>query len=140
MEFVSLKASLCCGFASLLFALPVAAKPKPSAPTDRDYRSALATANRFLHAWQAQDQETGLLMLTDAAKRGTSMDRLQSFFSPGPQAAFEISRGRKLKTGRYAFPITLFATVPGKGPLPPRLSQLIVTRTSKDDWAVDKLP
>jgi hypothetical protein len=100
----------------------------------------LAAANRFLHAWQVQDHETGLVMLSDAAKRGTSVERLQSFFSPGPEAAFEIHRGKKLKAGRYAFPTMLFTSISERKRMQPRLSLLIVTRTSKDDWAVDKLP
>jgi hypothetical protein len=32
---------------------------------DPDYVLALSAANHFLHAWQANDQETGILMLTD---------------------------------------------------------------------------
>ena len=45
--------------------------------------SALAAANRFLQAWQNQDRETGLLMLTDDAKQASSEDRLEAFFSSG---------------------------------------------------------
>ena len=75
---------------------------------DRGYSSALAAANRFLQAWQNQDRETGLLMLTDAAKQASSQERTDSFFSSGNDAAYEIARGRKLKAGRYAFPVTLF--------------------------------
>src|SRR5512143_2802276 len=64
------------------------AKSKPKAKTasatvDPDYVSALATANRFLHAWQVQDHETGVLMLTDAAKQHLSEERLDAFFSAG---------------------------------------------------------
>ena len=72
---------------------------------DRGYSSALAAANRFLQAWQNQDHETGLLMLTDAAKQTSSQERMESFFSSGNDAAYEIARGRKLKAGRYAFPV-----------------------------------
>ena len=64
---------------------------------DRGYTSALAAANRFLQAWQNQDRETGLLMLTDAAKQASSQERMDSFFSSGNDAAYEIARGRKLK-------------------------------------------
>jgi hypothetical protein len=120
------------------------AKAKPSASTvaDSDYVSALAAANRFLHAWQTQDHETGLLMLTDAAKHHTSEDRLQQFFSPGPatQHAFEISQGKKLKTGRYTFPVALFGIREDQRWIYPRFSQIVVIRTGKDDWAIDKLP
>ena len=128
--------------ACLVLCLPLPAKTKPSVSTaDRDYVSALAAANQFLHAWQAQDHEAGLVMLSDAAKHQTSEERLQSFFAPpsGTQQAFEISRGRKLKPGRYSFPVVLLETAPGRA-AHRRLSHIIVTRAGKEEWAVDKLP
>ena len=108
---------------------------------DRGYSSALAAANRFLQAWQNQDRETGLLMLTDAAKQTSSQERMESFFSSGNDAAYEIARGKKLKAGRYAFPVTLFtahsdSSQPGR----PQRSQIVVVRAGKDEWAIDKLP
>ena len=111
-----------------------------SAPAvvDRDYAPALAAANRFLAAWQAEDRENGLVMLTEAAKEHVSEDRLEEFFSPGADAAYEISRGRKMDTGRYVFPVTLFE--PGTGHARPRVSQMIVVESGQNDWAVDRLP
>ncbi len=124
---------------------PVFAKAKiPSMVVDQDYVNALAAANRFLQAWQTQDHETALLMLTDTAKRHSSEDRLQSFFSPRPatRQAYEIGRGRKLKPGRYTFPVALFAITASSGRSLARLrfSQIVVVRTGKEDWAIDKLP
>ena len=118
------------------------AKPSASTVADADYVSALAAANRFLYAWQTQDHETGLLMLTDAAKHHTSEDRLRQFFSPGPatQHAFEISQGKKLQTGRYTFPVALFGIREDQRWIHPHFSQIVVIRTGKDDWAIDKLP
>jgi len=115
-------------------------KVTASCPTDPDYLSALAAANQFLHAWQTQDRETGLVMLSDNAKHGIPEDRLHTFLSPGPEAAFEISRGRKLPAKRYAFPIVLFGARQDGKTLRPHLAELIVVRTGKDDWAIDKLP
>jgi hypothetical protein len=108
---------------------------------DRGYSFALAAANRFLQAWQNQDRETGLLMLTDAAKQASSQQRTDSFFSSGNDAAYEIARGRRLKAGRYAFPITLFisdseSNRSGR----PQRSQIIVVHAARDEWAIDKLP
>ena len=134
--------------ALLLFAsLPLQAKAKPkpskaSAP-DPNYVAALAAADHFLHAWQTQDHETGLVMLTDSAKRHTSDEHLQDFFSRGNATAqaYEIGRGTRLKPGRYSFPVTLVVATAGKERAPSRrFSQIIVIRTSKEDWAVDKLP
>ena len=113
------------------------------AATDPEYVSALATANRFLHAWQVQDHETGLLLLTDTAKQRTSEDRLESFFSPGDstEESFEITRGKRLQAGRYLFPIVLWQSIPGKKSKPrSRFSEIVVVRTGKNDWAIDKLP
>jgi hypothetical protein len=132
--------------ALLLFgSLPLQAKPKPSkavAP-DPSYVAALAAANHFLHAWQMQDHESGLVMLTDSAKRHSSEEHLKDFFSPGTatEQAYEIGHGTRLKPGRYSFPVTLVVATTGKERAPSRrFSQIIVIRTSKEDWAVDKLP
>jgi hypothetical protein len=117
-------------------------KHAPSlAVPDRGYASALAAANRFLQAWQNQDRETGLLMLTDIAKQNSSADRLEIFFSSGYDAAYEIARGKKLKAGRYAFPVTLFTSHSGttKAGRPQR-SEIVVVLAGKHEWVVDKMP
>jgi hypothetical protein len=133
---------------SLGIAFSTLCSPQFSAKTntpnaDPNYVFALAAANRFLRAWQTQDHETGLVMLTDAAKHHTSEDRLQTFFSSesAAQPAFEINRGKKLKAGRYSFPVVLFdvASAPRKLQYP-RHSHIVVVKTGKDDWAIDKLP
>jgi hypothetical protein len=134
---------LCTG---LIFAAnPLSAKNKHSAATgllDREYVSALASANRFLSAWQTQDHEAGIILLTDAAKQHVSEDRMQAFFAPGSsiQEGYEISRGKKLKPGRYVFPVALFEIGPDHKWVHPRFSQITVVNTGKDDWAIDKLP
>jgi hypothetical protein len=122
------------------------ARHSTSAPTlaptpDPGYASALAAANRFLQAWQNQDHETGLLMLTDTAKQGSTEDRLEVFFASGHDAAYEITRGKKLKAGCYAFPVALFTSVAAMGSSArPQRSQIVVVRAGKDEWAIDKLP
>jgi hypothetical protein len=110
---------------------------------DPDYVIALSAANHFLHAWQTNDQETGILMLTDRLKQKTSQDLLSVFFSSTSYArqSFEIGRGRKLGPGRYRFPVTLFQNS-GKATkmMRPQSSTLVVIRAGKDDWAIDRLP
>jgi hypothetical protein len=128
----------------LLFAAPLVAKSKPSVPVDQDYVSALATADHFLHAWQTQDQETGILMLTDRLKQKAAEDALQSFFSSAAHTrqSFEIGRGKKLGPGRYEFPVALFqksSANPRKWTYP-QTSALVVAKAGKNDWAIDKLP
>ena len=80
-------------------------------------------------------------MLTDTAKQGSSADRLEAFFSSGSDAAYEIARGKKLKVGRYAFPVTLFASRSYDSRAGSRQrSEIVVVRAGKDEWAIDKLP
>ncbi|SRR5581483_127663 len=120
------------------------AKMHPSrgdAAGTHDYVAALATANRFLSAWQARDHETGLVLLTDSAKKHSSQEQVESFFSSPSQGSFEITRGKKLKGGRYTFPVALYEqTGHSPGHCRPRYSLITVVKTGKDDWAVDTLP
>lgn len=105
--------------------------------SDPAYSSALAAANRFLHAWQNEDHEAGIVMLADSARQDLSPATLQAFFSPGPNAAYEIAHGQRLHPGEYSFPLVLFGSSQG---LHRRSCKLIVVRSGKDDWAVEKLP
>jgi hypothetical protein len=125
-----------CLFASTLLAHP--SKHARHATADPSYSAALATANRFLHAWQTQDHEAGIMMLSDAARQQVSPEQLQEFFSPGGSPAFEIEHGKRLNAGEYAFPVVLFELTGthGRG----HICRIVVVRAGKDDWAVDKLP
>jgi hypothetical protein len=123
------------------FAHQLSARPSKSArhiTIDPGYSSALATANRFLHAWQTQDHETGIMMLSDAARQRVSPDQLQEFFSPAASAAFEIEHGKRLNAGEYAFPVVLFGLARSHDRA--HICRIVVIRAGKDDWAVDKLP
>ena len=132
------------GGVSAISPSPVQARSKftaSSASVDDDYVVALATANRFLHAWQTQDQETGVLMLADTLKQHTSEDHLQGLFSAaGAVQGYEISHGRRLSAGRYSFPVAVFEATEGKKRNRPRSSSIVVARTGKNDWTIDKLP
>lgn len=125
--------------------VPLSAKKKNKPPTssvDRDYVSALTAANRFLSAWQTEDREAGLMLLSDAAKSHGTEDRVREFFSsdPGMQRAFQISSGKKLKPGAYTFPVGLFEIQLDSRVVHRRYSQIAVTRTGKSDWTIDRLP
>ena len=76
-------------------------------------------------------------MLTDAARQQASSEKLQGFFSPSQHAAYEIQRGRRLNGGEYVFPVVLFGTAENS---PPRPCRLVIMRTGKNDWAVNRLP
>ena len=116
-------------------------RPRLSA-FDKDYSAALATADRFLHAWQTQDAESGILLLTDRARQRTEEDRVHEFFSAERSGSFEIGRGRKLAAGRYEFPVALFSpdAVRTRETSRPRTASLVVVKVGHADWAVDQLP
>ncbi len=127
--------------ASLLLLAPgmaVGRGKSVSVKPNADYVSALATADRFMHAWQTQDEEKGLMMLTDSVKQHWPEERLEAFFASADHAAYQISQGRKLKAGRYSFPVALLENVGTK--IRRRFSEVVVTQTGREDWAVDKLP
>jgi hypothetical protein len=105
--------------------------------SDIGYVLALGTANRFLHAWQAGDIETGMVLLSDHARRSHNAENLEKFFSGGSDRAYEIERG-KGHAGRYRFPVVLIMKTDGG--LHHTFSEIIVVDTGKNDWAVDKLP
>jgi hypothetical protein len=133
----------CLLLAGAPLSLPAKAKPGSAATAiDAEYVAALAGANNFLHAWQSQDRETGLLMLTDAAKQGVSEDRLRDLLSPGSSSprSYEISRGKRVDAGRFAFPVALFDMHDENQRTRPRFSRIVVIKTGRQDWSVDRLP
>ena len=70
----------------LLFPLPVWGGPqrhsaKPAPLSDPGYVLALGTANRFLHAWQSGDLETGMVLLSDNVRRSHDAKTLEDLFS-----------------------------------------------------------
>ncbi|HST09713.1 MAG TPA: hypothetical protein VLL05_05010 [Terriglobales bacterium] len=130
----------------LVPSLPVVsvAKTKIVPPADSDYVRALGAANDFLHAWQTQDREAGILLLTDRLKQRFSEGALVEFFSRRECRAqsFEIARGKKLAPGRYRFPVSLFQQPASAGSkwIRPQTSSLVVVRTGASEWSIDKLP
>ena len=118
------------------------ARTRPRLATfDRDYSSALATADRFLHAWQTQDAESGILLLSDRARQRTEEARVHDFFFAERSGSFEVGRGKKVAVGRYEFPVALFAPDAARTrESRPKMVSLIVVKVGHDDWAVDQLP
>jgi hypothetical protein len=110
---------------------------KPTPLNDAGYVSALGTANRFLHAWQIGDLETGMVLLSDNVRRSHNAETLEELFSGGSDRAYEIGRGQG-HPGRYRFPVVL-VTKSGSG-LHRAFSEIILVTSGKNDWAVDKLP
>jgi len=106
---------------------------------DPNYLFALATANRYLQAWQSGDVEIGTALLTNHAKEKVTTDILEDIFStPGP-LAYEIGRGKMVRHGRYAFPVVLVGPAVVRNHTR-RRSNIVVLNIGNDDWVVDKLP
>ena len=126
---------------AVLLVLPLSARNQPKSPSvDADYVSALATANKFLQAWQSHDKETAALLLSDHARGHTSADALSSFFSTRSEQAYELFPGRKLAPGRYEFPIALYSAPEPNHWTHPRTSTLRLIHAPNSDWIVDNLP
>ncbi|MGB7129826.1 MAG: hypothetical protein WBD59_03395 [Candidatus Sulfotelmatobacter sp.] len=122
----------------LTFSFPSTAKVSHAASLDSDYVSALAAADRFLHAWQSGDGENGIALLTERAKKGMNPDGLDKFFSASGPSGYEINRGKRVRRGRYEFPVVLVSRVSNK--LHREFSSIVIVNTSNNEWAVDKLP
>ena len=137
--------SLACGVA-LTVASPAPAlargkkhKPTASTPADSNYLAGLSAANRFLAAWQSNDQAAALPLITTRAKQQTTEEGVDKLFSGSSARAFEITRGQALRQGRYEFSIVLLQA-DESGRTRRRFADIIVVNTGKNDWAVDKLP
>lgn len=111
--------------------------PAPAAPLDPDYVFALATANRFLHAWQTDDLETGMVLLSDRVRHSQGPEKFEQFFSAGADRAYEIARGQG-RRGRYRFAVVLVTT--SGTHVRRRFSEIVLVSTGKNEWLVDKLP
>lgn len=114
------------------------AKVHPASALDAEYVSALATADHFMQAWQSGDAESGIALLTGHAKKNENMNDLEKFFSAADPSAYEIDRGKRVKHGRYEFPIVLVSR--SSQTVHRKFSSIIVINTGNNDWAVDKLP
>jgi hypothetical protein len=103
-----------------------------------DYASALATADRFLQAWQAGDAENGMALLTGHARQKVSREDMETFFSESAPVAYEITRGREIQRGRYEFPVMLLSSsssppAPQNSRVHRRFSNIVVLKTGNGD-------
>jgi hypothetical protein len=124
----------------LLLLSHLAAKTRPSSGLDSGYVRALAAADHFLQAWQSGDVESGTALLSSHAKEAVTTDGVETFFSEPVPGAYEIERGKLLKTGHYEFPVVLVTETAKGTRARRRFSSIIVVNTGNNDWAVDKLP
>lgn len=126
------------GFLVLIFPLPSTAKAPGASSVNSDYVAALAAADHFLQAWQSGDAGNGIALLTERAKKGMNPDDLDKLFSASDPSGYEIDRGKRVRRGRYEFPVVMLNRAANK--LHRKFSTLVIANTSNNDWAVDKLP
>jgi len=124
----------------LFLVQPLAARTKPTAALDTGYVSALAAADHLLQAWQSGDAESGMILLTTHAKQAATTEVVERFFSDAGPSAYEITRGKVLKPGRYEFPVVLVIGTTKNSHPRRRFSSIVVVNTGNNGWAVDKLP
>ena len=120
--------------------LSLEARSRSSLPPESSYVSALASADRLLHAWQSGDIESGMVLLTTHAKESATSDAVESFFSNQNPSAYEIGHGKIIKGGRYEFPVVLIGSLTQTGRAHRKFSRIVIVNTGHNDWAVDKLP
>jgi hypothetical protein len=123
-----------------LFVTSATATNHPTPAVPPSYVPALAAADRFLHAWQSGDAETGTALLTNHAKEKAGPGVIDKFFSNSSPCAYEIGRGKLLKRGRYEFPIVLVSHSAKDNHLRQQFSSIVILNTGGDDWAIDGLP
>ena len=126
-----------------------ASRPRQNTqPIDNDYVLALAAANEFLEAWRSRDQERGLAVLSPRLRKSKDEEFLRfdiSGISNPHHESYEVTNGRRLPDGRYAFDVWLweYYTAGQAGdpttekPLPYRV---IVVKTGLETWQVDDMP
>jgi hypothetical protein len=118
------------------------AKSRPAPALDPSYVAALGVADRFLQDWQSGDIENGMVLLSSHAKESATAEVVKAFFSNPEALAYEITRGKSLKRGRYEFAVIFLIGGDGSktGRARRRFSNIVVVNTGNNDWVVDKLP
>jgi hypothetical protein len=117
----------------------------PAATIDQDYVLALATANRFLCAWQMRDQEKGRALLSSNLRKQHKEEYFRQYLagvSNPHHAAYEIGSGQRVAKDRFAFEVRLYQHTTGAkwtGP-PPAPSQIFLRKAGAEAWRVDGLP
>ena len=120
--------------------------PPTSVSVDTDYVLALSAANTFLSAWQRRDQDVGITMLSPRLLQSRSEADWRmsiSGVSDPHHQAYEITSGRRLPDGRFAFAVWLHEHYTGFKDEPSKRREpdtIIVVKVGAEKWRVDKTP
>ena len=104
---------------------------------DPAYVSALAAADKFLQAWQARDEEAGVMLLSDRLRQHTNEEVVRRWFAASGEQGFEVSSGKKLGAGRYQFAVELWTA---DGRRTHRRTGMVVLVSAGGEWLVEKMP
>ena len=125
----------------VLLAAAAQGEQTPSHPSGR-YLSALGVANGFLAAWAGRNAEVGIAIMSQRLRKASDEQWLREYMSglsnPHHQS-FEIGRGKEVRSGRFAFPVTLYEAYHGESKGWGYASTIEVVRDG-ETWRVDRLP
>lgn len=110
---------------------------------DEDYIGALAAANELCEAWQRARYSSVIKdLFSKRMREAHSDDALYAAITGPHHAAYEISEGRLLNDGRYAFKLLLFLVYPGQmGNRIEKLpEEIVMARDTSGRWKVDEFP
>jgi len=140
-------------YACLLSMVILAANSAPGQRTrrraasgvDQNYVLALTAADQFMVAWATRNQDDGLALLSPRLKNKFPEDYFRYYVSglsnPHHQS-FEIGRGKRLPSGAFSFPVTMYMHYSGQkenAPFPKPLT-ITVIQAGPESWLVDDLP
>ncbi|HEV2350397.1 MAG TPA: hypothetical protein VG028_11185 [Terriglobia bacterium] len=140
-------------FGCLLGMVILAAQSTPAQKTrnraagviNQDYVLALTAADQFMAAWATRNQDDGLALLSPRLKNKFPEDYFRYYLSglsnPHHQA-FEIGRGKRLPSGEFSFPVTMYMHYTGQKENigHPKPLTIVVIQAGPESWLVDELP
>jgi hypothetical protein len=139
-----------CGFLSLMILLPNSApaqkaRARAADAIDQDYILALTVADQFMYAWATRNQDDGLALISPRLKNKFPEEYFRFYFSgisnPHHQA-FEVGRGKRLPSGEFSFPVSMYEHYTGQKENVdrPKPLTIVVIQSGPESWLVDELP
>lgn len=140
-------------FSCLLGVMIFAASPAPARTAtrhsgnliDQDYVLALSAADEFMVAWATRNQDDGLALLSPRLKNKFPEDYFRYYItglSNPHHQAFEVGRGKRLPSGAFSFPVTMYMHYTGQKEniSPPKPLAIVMIQAGPENWLVDELP
>lgn len=139
-----------CGLLSLMILAPNSAptqkaRGRAADAFDQDYVLALTVADQFMFAWATRNQDDGLALLSPRLKNKFPEDYFRYYLtglSNPHHQAFEVGRGKRLPSGAFSFPVTMYEHYSGQKETVahPKPLAIVVIQSGPESWLVDELP